>query len=81
MTIRRKMKWKVTHRKIRGVRRKVKVHRKRVLDGYLVRVVRKRGRHHRVHHSYGKHHSRHHRGFNPAKGIHLAKQMKLFGSR
>lgn len=42
MTIKRKMKWKYTHRKINGRKRKVKIHRKRVLDGYLVRLVKRR---------------------------------------
>jgi hypothetical protein len=40
MTIKRKMKWKYTHHTIDGRRRKVKIHRKRVLDGYLVRIVK-----------------------------------------
>ena len=38
------MKWKYTRRKINGVRRKVKVHRKES-GGYLVRMVGWRNRH------------------------------------
>jgi hypothetical protein len=83
---RRKIKtWKHTTRKIRGVRRKVKIHRKRVLDGYLVRVVRRKGRHHAMHRLHGKHHVRHHLRRNPIRsgrgGFNVGKQMHLFGSR